>query len=102
MPGGSGWRITLVFSGIMLIIFSLAGYFLDLTRLYVYGLMLAMSIPVGEWLYQNRGASHHGFPVTFGFAAAIIFLVGLVKFITLVRDNPLPPEDLSLMEPKNG
>ena len=34
--------------------------------------------------------------------AAIIFLVGLVKFITLVRDNPLPPEDLPILEPDNG
>ena len=102
IPGDSGWRFILPFGAMVLILFSLAGYFLDLTRLYVYGLMLALAAPVGEWLYQNFGASHHGYPVTFGLSALVIFLVGLVKFITLVRDNPLPPEDLSLIEPKNG
>jgi hypothetical protein len=102
MPSGSGWRFILPFGAMVLILFSLAGYFLDLTRLYVYGLMLALAAPVGEWLYQNFGASHHGYPVTYGLSALVIFLVGLVKFITLVHDNPLPPEDLSLLEPKNG
>ena len=102
IPGDSGWRFILPFGAMVLILFSLGGYFLDLTRLYVYGLMLALAAPVGEWLYQNFGASHHGYPVTFGLSALVIFLVGLVKFITLVRDNPLPPEDLSLIEPKNG
>ena len=102
MPIGSGWRFILPFSAMLLISFSLGGYFLGLTRLYVYGLILALAIHVGEWLYQNFGASHHGFPVTFGFVATIIFLVGLVKFITLVRDNPLPPEDLPILEPDNG
>lgn len=102
MPGGSGWRFVLPFSAIMLVTFSLAGYFLGLARLYVYGLMLALAIPIGEWLYQTFGVSHHGYPITFGILSLVIYLVGLVKFITLVRDNPLPPEDLSLMEPENG
>ena len=101
-PGESGWRFILPFGAMVLILFSLGGYFLGLTRLYVYGLMLALAPVVGEWLYQKFGASHHGYPVTYGLSAAIIFLIGLVKFITLVRDNPIPPEDLSLMEPENG
>ena len=102
IPDDSGWRFILPFGAMVLILFSMAGYLLDLNRLYVYGLMLALAAPVGEWLYQNRGASHHGYPVTYGLSALVIFLVGLVKFITLVRNNPLPPEDLSLVEPKNG
>ena len=101
-PSGSGWQFILPFGAMVLILFSLGGYFLDLTRLYVYGLMLALAAPVGELLYQNIGASHHGYPVTYGLSALVIFLVGLVKFITLVRDNPLPPEDLSLLETNNG
>ena len=102
IPSDSGWRFILPFGAMVLILFSLAGYFLDLNRLYVYGLMLALAAPVGEWLYQNFGASHHGYPVTYGFSALVILLVGLVKFITLVRNNPLPPEDLSLLETNNG
>jgi hypothetical protein len=102
IPSESGWRFILPFGAMVLILFSLGGYFLSLTRLYAYGLMLALAPVVGEWLYQTFGIPHHGYPVTYGLSAAIIFLVGLVKFITLVRDNPLPPEDLSLMEPENG
>jgi hypothetical protein len=102
MPTDSGWRFILPFGAMVLILFSLGGYFLDLTRLYIYGLMLALAAPVGEWLYQNFQVPHHGYPVTYGLTAVVIFLVGLVKFITLVRDNPLPPDDLSLLETNNG
>lgn len=84
------------FSIIMLLSFSLAGYFLDLTRLYIYGILLALAPLVGEWLYRTFGFPHHGYPVVYGLSAAIIFLVGLVKFLTLLRDNPLPAEELSL------
>jgi hypothetical protein len=102
IPSESGWRYILAFGAQVLILFSLGGYFLDLKRLYVYGLMLALAAPVGEWLYQTYKVPHHGYPVTYGLSALIIFLVGLAKFITLVRNNPLPPEDLSLLETNNG
>jgi hypothetical protein len=102
IPSVSGWRFILAFGAQVLILFSLGGYFLDLKRLYVYGLMLALAAPVGEWLYQTYKVPHHGYPVTYGLSALIIFLVGLAKFITLVRNNPLPPEDLSLLETNNG
>jgi len=102
IPSVTGWRFILAFGAQVLILFSLGGYFLDLKRLYVYGLMLALAAPVGEWLYQTYKVPHHGYPVTYGLLALIIFLVGLAKFITLVRNNPLPPEDLSLLETNNG
>lgn len=102
IPSESGWRFILPFGAMVMMLFSLGGYFLDLKRLYVYGLMLALAAPAGEWLYQTYKVPHHGYPVTYGLSALIIFLVGLVKFITLVRNNPLPPEDLSLLETNNG
>jgi len=101
MPDMPGWRFVMPFSGMLLISFSLAGYFLDLTRLYVYGLMLALAPVIGEWLWQNAGVSHHGYPVTFGLSALIIFLVGIFKFFTLLRDNPLPVDAQTLGE-SNG
>jgi hypothetical protein len=101
MPNMPGWRVVMPFSGMLLISFSLAGYYLDLTRLYVYGLILALAPVIGEWLWQNVGVSHHGYPVTFGLSALIIFLVGIFKFITLLRDNPLPVDAQPLGE-SNG
>jgi hypothetical protein len=76
---------------------SLAAYFLDFTRLYLYGLLMALSPLVGEWLYRYHGATHHGYPITFGFTAAVIILTGLVIFVRFLRDNPLPN-----FEPSSG
>ena len=79
-----GWVHTARFSLVILIGFSLAGYLLDFSRAYLYGLMLAAAPLTGEYLYQNFGASHHGFPITFGFVAGILFLIGLIKMISLL------------------
>jgi hypothetical protein len=77
------------FSAIMLVFFSMAGYFYDLSQLYFYGVLCALAIPVGEWLWQGGYASHHGFPIVFGTISGIIFLWGLVKFVRLMqRDVP--------------
>jgi hypothetical protein len=82
----------LSFSITLLIGFSLAGFFLDYTLFYVYGVLLAAAPIVGEWLWTNMNVPHHGFQVTFGFASAVMILVGLVRLIRLIRANPLPTE----------
>ena len=83
------------FSLIILISFSIAAYFLDFTRLYAYAILLACSPLVGEWLHVSMKAPHHGFPVTFGITATATTIVGLVKFMHLLRDHPLPAEEPS-------
>ena len=88
-----GWIHTARFSLIILVAFSIAAYFLDFTRLYIYGVLFALSPVVGEWFYVYMKVPHHGFPVTFGASAGITILVGLVKFIHLLRDYPLPLEE---------
>jgi hypothetical protein len=93
MPIGSGMVISIRFSVMMLILFSAAGYIMDFTVLYAYGLLLALAIPVGEWLYQNYGFSHHGYPIAFGTMAVIMFVRGLYKFITFMKDTPYPIEE---------
>lgn len=93
VPSGPGWLNVLPFSAMVLISFTLAAYFLDLNRFYIYGLMLGLAPIVGEWLYREFGVSHHGFPVTFGIATVVIFLVGLVKLFSILRENPFPVEE---------
>jgi hypothetical protein len=88
-----GWVHTARLGLVILVSFSVAAFFLDFPRLYVYGLMLALAPFVGEWLYQKRGASHHGFPIVYGAAAGIIILAGLVQFVRFLRCNPLPVEE---------
>jgi hypothetical protein len=82
------WVNNLRFIVVMLICFGLAAYFLGFVRLYVYGILVTGSIPIGEWLYSNVGIPHHGFPVTFGFTAVIIILTGVTLFFRLLRKNP--------------
>lgn len=85
-----GWLPMIVLGLICLGLSGIAAYFLDYPRLNVYGVLLALATPVGEWLYRTRQVPHHGIPLTFGLTAALAILVGLVRFAQLLRDHPLP------------
>ena len=89
-----GQMISAIFGLILLIGFSMAAYFLDFNRLYIYGLLAGLSPLVGEWLYTHGKATHHGFPITFGTSAGIMILVGLAVFLRLLRNNPAPIEGI--------
>jgi hypothetical protein len=91
-----GWANTVRFGLIMLIGFSIAAFFLNFTRLYLYGAMLALSPPIGEWLFRQGRASHHGYPVTFGIASGIIIFVGLAKFIRFLSKHPTPSKEAAM------
>lgn len=84
----------IIFGMMLLAGFTFAAYLLGFTRLYAYGLLLGLCPPVGEFFWSQGLLPHHGFPVTFGTAAGMMILVGLVVFIRLLRDNPLDPESL--------
>ncbi len=87
-----GWVHAARFGLVSLLAFGVAAYFLNFTRLYAYGALVALSPLVGEWLWVSVGVPHHGYPVTFGITAAIAFFVGAVKFVRLLRDHPIPAE----------
>jgi hypothetical protein len=74
-----------------LVAFSLAAYLLDILRLYIYGLLAGFAPAVGEWLYNNMGFSHHGFPIAFGATAGIMVLVGLALFLRLLIQHTGEP-----------
>jgi hypothetical protein len=93
--GSVSGRVTSIMFGLILLIgLSIAAYFLDFGRLYVYGLLVGLSPLVGEWLYSHGYATHHGFPITFGTAAGIMIVAGLAAFTRLLRYNPVPIEGL--------
>jgi hypothetical protein len=94
----SGRMTSTMFGLICLIGFSIAAYFLDFARLYVYGLLVGLSPLAGEWLYSRGYATHHGFPITFGATAGIMIVVGLVMFARLLRDNPVLVEGIPAEE----
>ncbi len=91
----SVWFPPTAFSLIMLIGFSLGGYMMEMPRLYLYGILISSAPLIGEYLYQNYGASHHGFPITFGFLSAALVLTGLIILIRLL--GKYPPLDKELM-----
>jgi len=93
-----GWMHTARFSLVFLLAFSVAGYFLDFSRLYIYGTMIALAPLIGELLYQNLKVPHHGFPVTFGLASGLITLTGVILFVRFLRDHPLQPGQAESME----
>ncbi len=86
------WVHNIRFMSVMLIGFGLAGYFLGFKRLYIYGILVTLSIPIGEWLYSRAGVPHHGYPVTFGITSAILIITGIAFFFRLVMRNPRPKE----------
>ncbi len=102
MPLASGYAMSIRFSVMMLILFTAAGTMLDFPILYLYGVLIALAVPGGEWLYQNAGVSHHGYPVAFGALCLLMLARGLFKLITLVRDNPIEMEEGAVQELNHG
>ena len=47
--------------------------------------MTATAPLIGEMLWQEGLASHHGYPITFGVLSGLMILIGLVLFIQVVR-----------------
>ncbi|MDJ0657116.1 MAG: hypothetical protein QNJ40_23355 [Xanthomonadales bacterium] len=86
------WLFSVPLSLIVMVLFSLLAYAMSVPRYFVYGVALAACLPVGEWLFQQGYASHHGFPMVFGSAAIAIALIGLVKFVR-IASQPIPAED---------
>jgi len=85
----SGFLMAAILGISILVGFCIAAYFLEYPRLYAYGSMIMAAPLVGEWLYESHGASHHGYPIVFGFSSVLMILAGLVTFIRLLKDHPV-------------
>jgi len=89
------WGMPVTLSLTILLFLSFAGYFLNIPRFFFYGVVLAGGAMVGEWLFRQGYASHHGFPMVFGIAAITIAAVGLIKLAVLVRSHaPVAGDEL--------
>ena len=72
----------------MIAIFSLGAYFLNFNRLYAYGVLYALAVPIDAML--NRFLDIDISFIAFGIPAAIILLIGLIVFARFLRDYPVP------------
>lgn len=84
----SGGLLMGILGIIIMTLFSTLAYYMEYPRLYIYGSLLLVAPLVGEWLYTFHGASHHGFPIVFGFTSGIMILIGLGTFARLLKNNP--------------
>ncbi len=85
----SEWFFPAVFSIVAMAAFGGAAYYLDYPRLIVYGIFTALSPLVGQALYLNWGAMHHGFPITFGFSGSVMIIIGIWHFVRFLREYPI-------------
>ncbi len=90
--GETGIPVVGVIFGIQaLIVFSLAAYFMDFTRLYLYAFLFAVSLPVTFWLKNNDVLTYPSLYV-FSLTAGPMLVVGWVLFIRFLRQFPLKAE----------
>jgi hypothetical protein len=85
-PMDQGHVFPIVLSLILLLGFSTAAFFLEIPRVFFYGILLAVAPLVGEELFQRGYVTHHGFGVAFGTCAVVILLAGIIRFVRF-----LPP-----------
>jgi hypothetical protein len=89
------WAFPITFSLIVLVLLSLAAYAVSIPRFFFYGLLLALCPLLGEVLFRQGIASHHGFPIVFGAASILIAAIGVTKLVRLITGTPRAP-DLAL------
>ncbi|KAA3660969.1 MAG: hypothetical protein DWQ04_17845 [Chloroflexi bacterium] len=87
--------VLLVFTVNVLLIFWLGAYFLDFSRLYVYGALLGLSFPAGFFLMERGIVADETRP--FILTSSIMIVVGIVLFVRFLRENP-PIDENSLSE----
>ncbi|MBN1894562.1 hypothetical protein JW906_08705 [bacterium] len=88
----SPWTVSTVLALFLVAAFSAAGLMMQLNRFFIYGLGTGLAALAGEWLFQRRMASHHGFPVVFGAASVILIGIGVLQFMHFLHHHPSSPE----------
>jgi hypothetical protein len=69
------------------VVFSLAAWFLDYSRAYLYGWLYAAAFPLGMLLMEY---TRFGFHIIYGVFAALMIGIGVVLLARFLRDNPVP------------
>jgi hypothetical protein len=67
-----------------IIVFGAAAYFLDMKRLYIYGVIVGLIFPLGKYL-ETVIVSRNTLPATILFAALVFLIIAVVIFMTFLR-----------------
>ena len=84
---GSGNFGALLFSLNSLIVLSVMGYVMNLKRLYIYGMFLALAIPIEEFLFPLIGTPLDRI-IAFGVPGTLIAFIGLFYLVRFMRKYP--------------
>lgn len=76
-----------------IIVFSLLAYYLDCTRLYLYGVLFALPVPVDMAIKELAGVNL--ITIALVVPAVIMLTVGGVLLTRFLRDYPLPAQEIS-------
>ncbi|UCE20792.1 MAG: hypothetical protein JSV46_00720 [Candidatus Aminicenantes bacterium] len=79
--------VGLIFGFQALIVFSLAAYFMDFTRLYLYAFLFGVSLPLTFWLKDNDVLAYPSLYV-FSFTAGPMLVIGWILFFRFLRQYP--------------
>lgn len=85
-PGGIPVA-ALIWAGNCVVVFGLAAYFLDFSRLYAYGLLYAASFSLGVVLTEQLGRQY-GFLVAYGATAGPMLVIGVALLSRFLRAYP--------------
>lgn len=86
--------IALMWLANILVVFGLAGYWLQFKRLYLIGAMYAITVPSDMFVTKTFDIDIALY--TFGIPALVILIVGTVMLVRFIRSTPpLPPIDLT-------
>jgi hypothetical protein len=77
-----------------LVVFSVMAYFMEFTRLYLYGVLFALQEVVGVGLRELADVNI-GFFIGSAVSAVIVLLIGTVVFVRFLREYPLPAVGVS-------
>ncbi len=74
------------------IVFSLLAYYLDCTRLYAYGVLFALPIPVDMVVNEFAGVNLN--PIAFAIPGMVMLVIGMVLLTRFLRDYPFPSKEV--------
>lgn len=75
-----------------IIVFSLLAYYLDCTRLYAYGVLFALPVPVDMVVKEFAGVNLS--PIAFAIPATVMLVIGTVLLVRFLRDYPFPAKEV--------
>jgi len=78
----------LIFAANCIVVFGLAGYFLDFSRLYAYAVLYAAAFPLAV-LLRGPAQLPYGWPLAYSVASGPMLIIGLVLLIRFVHEYPL-------------